>query len=196
MAPPPAAAPAALSGLKLWYAHACHAHDTTRLLHTSNECSSAVNPIMPCAPCLLQPAASTAAGPPAAAAPVTLVARQRPRKLASPSASSPTSSSAAKSAFRPATAGAAAPGADAAGPLPRRRCVLVAKQLTNSDASSGRIILPRVAGKTGALLWMVLPLAGAAVTASPMLAAPACRTPCMRHAWSRWQRGIAWMAVS
>ncbi|EFN57994.1 hypothetical protein CHLNCDRAFT_142158 [Chlorella variabilis] len=30
-------------------------------------------------------------------------------------------------------------------PLPRRRCVLVSKQLTNSDASSGRIILPRVA---------------------------------------------------
>lgn len=31
------------------------------------------------------------------------------------------------------------------GVLPRRHCVLVAKQLTNSDASSGRIILPRVA---------------------------------------------------
>ncbi|KAL4447259.1 hypothetical protein ABPG77_007292 [Micractinium sp. CCAP 211/92] len=92
-----------------------------------------------------QPAATTAAGPPPAAAPVTLIARQRPRKLASPAASSPTSSSAARSAFRPSAAGAAATGADAAGPLPRRRCVLVAKQLTNSDASSGRIILPRVA---------------------------------------------------
>lgn len=33
-------------------------------------------------------------------------------------------------------------------PAPRRRAVLVAKCLTNSDASSGRIILPRVAVET------------------------------------------------
>jgi hypothetical protein len=32
--------------------------------------------------------------------------------------------------------------------MPRRRSVLVAKCLTNSDASSGRIILPRVAVET------------------------------------------------
>ncbi|KAL4443641.1 hypothetical protein ABPG75_011378 [Micractinium tetrahymenae] len=95
--------------------------------------------------CSKQPATTTAAGPPAAAAPVTLIARQRPRKLASPAASSPTSSSAAKSAFRPSVACGAADAVDAAAPLLRRRCVLVAKQLTNSDASSGRIILPRVA---------------------------------------------------
>lgn len=48
----------------------------------------------------------------------------------------------------PAEAPAAAAGAGAAVPLPARRCVLVAKCLTNSDASSGRIILPRVAVET------------------------------------------------
>lgn len=69
-------------------------------------------------------------------------------------ACSPTASSApARSAFRPSPAStprgasSGAAGALLAGdaPLPRRRCVLVAKQLTNSDAGSGRIILPRVA---------------------------------------------------
>ncbi|PSC70511.1 B3 domain-containing transcription factor LEC2 isoform B [Micractinium conductrix] len=79
-----------------------------------------------------QPATATSAP---AAAPITLIGRQRPRKHASPAASSPTASCAAKACFRE----------GAAAPLLRRRCVLVAKQLTNSDASSGRIILPRVA---------------------------------------------------
>jgi hypothetical protein len=54
--------------------------------------------------------------------------QRSPRKAASPRVA-PQSSASAQAA-----------------PLPRRRCVLVAKQLTNSDASSGRIILPRVAG--------------------------------------------------
>ncbi|KAI3428154.1 hypothetical protein D9Q98_006538 [Chlorella vulgaris] len=43
------------------------------------------------------------------------------------------------------TLGASANASTLPVPLPRRRCVLVAKQLTNSDAASGRIILPRVA---------------------------------------------------
>ena len=86
---------------------------------------------------LPQPATATSAP---AAAPITLIGRQRPRKHASPAASSPTASCAAKACFRE----------GAAAPLLRRRCVLVAKQLTNSDASSGRIILPRVAGEEAA----------------------------------------------
>lgn len=141
----------------------------------------------------LQPAATTSAGPPPAAAPVTLIARQRPRKLASPAASSPTSSSAARSAFRPSAAGAAATGADAAGPLPRRRCVLVAKQLTNSDASSGRIILPRVAGKPGA--GSARHGAWGALARLPILAASAGCTPCMRHAWGLGYPSAVWMAA-
>lgn len=78
--------------------------------------------------------------------------RARPRKPVAVACSPTASSAPARSAFRPSPAstprgGAAAAGALLAGdaPLPRRRCVLVAKQLTNSDAGSGRIILPRVA---------------------------------------------------
>lgn len=81
--------------------------------------------------------------------------RARPRKPV-PVASSPTASSAParSAAFRTSppvgtprgvSPPAAASEGGAGAPLPRRRCVLVAKQLTNSDASSGRIILPRVA---------------------------------------------------
>lgn len=80
--------------------------------------------------------------------------RARPRKPVAVACSPTASSAPARSAFRPSPASTprgASPGAAAGAllagdaSLPRRRCVLVAKQLTNSDAGSGRIILPRVA---------------------------------------------------
>ena len=139
---------------------ACPAHACPRLAHAcmlggqQGMCRAQAAP-RSCWHALSNAGAPALPTPPQAGPTGPTPPRARPRKPV-PVASSPTASSApARSAAfrasppvgtpRGASPPAAASEGGAAAPLPRRRCVLVAKQLTNSDASSGRIILPRVA---------------------------------------------------